>query len=76
MTRRWAEGTPFVRQWLDVQDRACRHCGRKTHVCDHRRHPIFTMAGPREVVCRLVKCPEKQCPGHHRTVSPEAEASI
>lgn len=76
MTRRWAEGTPFVRQWLDVQDRDCRHCGRKSHVCDHRRHRIFTMAGPREVVCRLVKCPEKQCPGHHRTVSPEAEASI
>jgi hypothetical protein len=46
------------------------------HVCDHRRHPIFTLAGPREVVCRLVRCPEKHCLGRHRTVSPEAEASI
>ena len=76
MPHRWAEGTEFVRLELDVEDRACPECGRKTHVCDHRRHPIFTLAGPRQVVCRLVKCPDRGCPGHHRTVSPEREAAI
>lgn len=76
MPHRWVEGTEFVRLELDVEDRACRQCGRKMHVCDHRRHPIFTLAGPRQVVCRLVKCPDRGCPGHHRTVSPEREAAI
>ncbi len=76
MRHRWAKGTEFVRLELDVEDRVCRHCGRKMHVCDHRRHPIFTLEGPREVVCRLVKCPDRACPGHHRTLSPEREAAI
>lgn len=76
MPHRWAEGTEFVRVLLDVEDRACQQCGRKMHVCDHRRHPIFTLAGPRQVVCRLVKCPDRSCPGHHRTVSPEGEAAL
>lgn len=76
MPHRWAEGTEFVRVVLDVEDRACQQCGRKMHVCDHRRHPIFTLDGPREVVCRLVKCPDRSCPGHHRTVSPECEGAL
>lgn len=76
MPHRWAEGTEFVRLVLDVEDRACPQCGRKRHVCDHRRHPIFTLDGPRQVVCRLVKCPDLECPGHHRTASPEREAAI
>lgn len=76
MPHRWAEGTEFIRLELDVEDRGCPHCGRKTHVCDHRRHPIFTLEGPRLVVCRLVKCPDRGCPGHHRTVSPEREAAL
>lgn len=76
MPHHWEEGTKFVRVLLDVEDRACLQCGRKMHVCDHRRHPIFTLDGPRQVVCRLVKCPERSCPGHHRTVSPECEATL
>ena len=76
MPHRWAEGTAFVRVLLDVEHRACQHCGRKRHVCDHRRHPIFTLEGPRQLVCRLVKCPERSCPGHHRTVSPECELAL
>ena len=76
MPHRWMEGTEFVRVVLDVEDRACRQCGRKMHVCDHRRHSMFTLEGPRQVVCRLVKCPDRSCPGHHRTVSPEREAAL
>jgi hypothetical protein len=76
MPHRWAEGTEFVRLLLDVEDRSCPQCGRKRHVCDHRRHPIFTLEGPREVVCRLVKCPDRSCPGHTGTASPESEAAV
>lgn len=76
MPHRWPEGTEFVRVQLDVADRACRQCGRRMTICDHRRHPIWTLEGPRELVCRLVKCPDRECPNHHRTVSPECEAAI
>lgn len=76
MPHRWDAGTEFVRLVLDVEERACGQCGRKMHVCDHRRHPIFTLDGPRLVVCRLLKCPDRSCPGHHRTVSPESEAAL
>jgi hypothetical protein len=76
MPHRWPEGTEFVRLQLDVADRACRQCGRRMTICDHRRHPILTLEGPRELVCRLVKCPDRECPNHHRTVSPECEAAM
>jgi hypothetical protein len=46
------------------------------HICDHRRHRIETLQGQRKIVCRLVKCIDKTCAGHHRTVSPEAEAAL
>jgi hypothetical protein len=61
---------------LDVVDRGCHVCGRYMHVCDHRRHPIYTLQGPRLLVNRLVHCVDPDCAGHHRTVSPEAEAGI
>jgi hypothetical protein len=72
----WAAEPVLVRWDLDVVDRACRVCGRKMHVCDHRRHPIYTLQGPRLLVNRLVHCVDSDCAGHHRTVSPETEASI
>jgi hypothetical protein len=46
------------------------------HVCDHRRHPIYTLEGPRLLINRLVHCPDVLCAGHRRTISPEAEAAI
>jgi hypothetical protein len=76
MPRHWPSGTPLVRWELDVLDRGCRACGRKMHVCDHRRHPIYTLQGPRLLVNRLVHCVDPDCAGHHRTVSPEAETAI
>ena len=76
MGHRWSVDQELVRVLLDVEDRECRHCGGKMHVCDHRRHRIETLEGQRKIVCRLVKCINRTCPGHHRTVSPEAEAAI
>ena len=67
---------PLIRLELNVVDRACSVCGRKMHVCDHRRHPIYTLEGPRLLINRLVHCPDVLCPGHRHTVSPEAEAAI
>jgi len=76
MGHRWLDDTALVRVFLDVDDRVCRHCGAKMHVCDHRRHRIETLEGQRKIVCRLVKCIDRTCPGNHRTVSPESEAAI
>lgn len=46
------------------------------HVCDHRQHRIFTLKGPRLLVCKLVRCPGPDCPNRHRTVSPEEELTL
>jgi len=67
---------PLIRLELDVVDRACSVCGRKMHVCDHRKRPIYTLEGPRLLINRLVRCPDVLCAGRRRTVSPEAEAAI
>ena len=56
MPHHWPSEPPLVRWELDVLDRGCRVCGRKMHVCDHRRHPIYTLQGPRLLVNRLVHC--------------------
>ena len=75
MPHRWPS-EPLIRVELDVVDRACRACGRRMHVCDHRRHPIYTLEGPRLLINRLVHCPDVLCAGHRRTISPEAEVAI
>ena len=46
------------------------------HVCDHRYHPLWTLAGPTQVVNRLVRCPDPTCDSRGQTFSPEAELSI
>jgi hypothetical protein len=78
MPHQWSDVTQFVDVVLDVEEeqRACPVCGRRMTVCDHRRHPIYTLKGPHRLVCRLVKCPNRDCPQHHRTASPQSEALI
>lgn len=75
MPHHW-EAEPPIRVVLNVVDRSCRVCGHRMRVCDHRRHPIYTLEGPRLLVNRLVRCPDSGCAGHQHTVSPEAEAAI
>jgi hypothetical protein len=72
----WPKDTDFATWELDVVDRACSVCGRTMYVCDHRHHHIFCLDGPTHLVCKLNHCPDPRCSGHHRTVSPEAEATI
>ncbi len=75
MPYRWPEDTDFALWELDVLDRACPDCGRTMYVCDHRPHHIFCLDGPTHLVCKLNHGADPRCSGHHRTVSPEAEAT-
>lgn len=76
MPRHLPEGIDFRRLELVPRDRDCPECRRYMHICDHRDHRIFTLAGPVHIVSKLVHCHDKDCPGHHRTFSSEEESSI
>jgi len=76
MRHRWPEDTVFTRQVLVSEDRACPACGRRMFICDHRRHPIHTLDGPLELICKLLRCPDTSCPAHAHTVSPAQELAI
>jgi hypothetical protein len=76
MAYRWPAGTVFKRIDLDVEERSCPVCDRDMHVCDHRYHHLWTLAGPTQVVNRLVRCPDPTCDSRGQTFSPEAELSI
>jgi hypothetical protein len=76
MAYRWPAGTVFTRIALDVEERSCPGCARAMHVCDHRYHHLWTVAGPTQVVNRLVRCPDPTCDSRGQTFSPEAEWSI
>jgi hypothetical protein len=76
MAYRWPAGTAFKRIVLDVEDRSCPVCGRFMHVCDHRYHHLWTLAGPTQVVNHLVRCPAPSCESRGRTFSPATELSI
>jgi hypothetical protein len=76
MPYQWPADTDFAQWELDVVDRACAVCGRKMYICDHRYRRLHTLEGPVELVCKLNHCPDRNCPGHCRTKSPEVEISI
>ena len=76
MPYQWPADTDFAQWELAVVDRACAVCGHKMYICDHRYRRLHTLEGPVELVCKLNHCPERNCPGHSRTKSPEVEISI
>jgi hypothetical protein len=76
MRHRWPEDTQFTRVVLEVEDKVCAVCGGGLHICDHRRHRIFTLQGPVEVVCKLAHCSDRQCAAHAKTRSPYAETTL
>ena len=75
MPYRWPADR-FALWELDVVDPACPSCGRMMHICDHRDRRIHTLEGPVQLVCKLNHCPDRHCPGHAKTKSPELEATI
>lgn len=76
MPYHWPNNTDFALCELDVLDRTCAVCGRSMYICDHRRRRLHTLEGPLELVCKLNHCPDRSCPGHYRTKSPELEITI
>jgi hypothetical protein len=76
MRYRWPEDTPFTQVVLTVEQETCSLCQRHLHVCDHRFHPILSLQGPLELVCKLAHCPDPCCAAHRHTLSPLAEAQI
>jgi len=76
MAYRWPDETVFSRLELHVEEQWCQTCGGRLRVCDHRHRRVFTLHGPLHVVCKLVHCPERVCPAHPRTLSPEAETGL
>ena len=73
MARRWPKDLAWTKVFLDVENPWCSACGRRMHVCDHRHHRIYTLEGPRHLVCKLVRCPAPACQQHGSTVSPKRE---
>jgi hypothetical protein len=76
MAYRWPHDTDFALWELDVLDRNCPACGRMMHICDHRYRRIHTLDGPVQLICKLNHCPDRACPGHAKTKSPELEITI
>ena len=76
MAYRWPAGTVFKRIDLNVEERSCPVCDRAMHVCDHRYHHLWTLAGPTQVVNHLVRCPDPTCASRGQTFSPEAALSL
>lgn len=72
----WPENTDFAQWELDVLERDCPACGRRMYVCDHRYRHFHTLEGPVELICKLNHCPDRACPGHSQTKSPELEVTI
>ena len=76
MRYRWPEDTPFTQVILSVEQEVCSRCQRHLHVCDHRFHPILSLQGPLQLLCKLAHCPDPGCPAHRHTLSPLAEAQL
>jgi hypothetical protein len=76
MAYQWPADTDFALRELDVLDRNCPVCGRRMHICDHRYRRVHTLDGPVQLICKLNHCPDRTCPGHARTKSPEAEIAL
>ena len=76
MRYRWPENTQFTQVVLTVEQESCSLCQRRLHICDHRFHPILSLQGPLQLVCKLAHCPDPNCAAHRHTLSPLAETQI
>ena len=76
MAYHWPADTDFAHWELDVLDRNCPVCGRRRHICDHRYRRFHTLDGPVQLICKLNHCPDRACPGHAKTKSPELESTL
>jgi hypothetical protein len=76
MARRLPKDVAWAELVLEVEDRCCGKCGRRLHVCAHRRRRVFTFKGPQVLICKLAQCPDAACANHGHMVSPESESLL
>jgi hypothetical protein len=76
MARRLSKDLAWTEVVLEVEDRWCGKCGRRLHVCAHRRRRLFTFDGPQILICKLAHCPDRACSNHNHMISPEREATL
>ena len=76
MARRLPKDAAWTEVVLEVEDRWCGQCGRRLHVCAHRRRRVFTFDGPQVLICKLAHCPDRACRNHGHMISPEGEALL
>jgi len=46
------------------------------HVKQHRRRRVYTLKGAVCYVSKLMHCPDRACPNHHRRFNPERELTV
>jgi hypothetical protein len=76
MARRLPKDVAWVEIALKHEERWCSACGGRMHVKRHRRRRVFTLDGPVCYVVPMVHCSRAACPIHHRTISPDREATL
>lgn len=76
MARRWPKDLVWTEIVLEAENPWCGECGHRMHVGAHRHHRIYTLEGPRHLVCKLVHCPDPACPNHYRRFSPDQELAL
>src|SRR5215470_2333852 len=76
MARRSPQGAEVATVVLEPVDRLCGKCGRQMHVRSHRRRRVYSLAGPLQVDCKLMHCPDTACPNYRGTFGPEQELTL
>jgi hypothetical protein len=75
---RWPVGVEFTRIVVEPEpeERVCAHCGRWTHISDHKERHLHSLQGPVHSVSKVACCPDKGCPGHAEKVRSVAEMAL
>ena len=75
---RWNQGAAFRQLVLEpeFEDRLCAHCGKFTHIYEHRDRRLWLMSGATHLVSKIAHCVDKTCPGHVEVIESPAEMGI
>ena len=76
MARHLPKDAAWTEVVLEPHDPSCCACGRRMHVKQHRHRRIHTLEGSVHFVLKLLHCPDKACPNHHRRFGPEQELTL
>ena len=60
----------------EFEDRLCAHCGKFTHLYEHRDRRLWLMSGATHLVSKIPHGVDKTCPGHVEVVESAAEMGI